>query len=147
MHSDWFSGVGEPQARVPESLGAGGLGLGEVFVAAGEATGGAGVVTAGLGCGAGTASRTGTESRAGATAVAAGGVVSCSAALGSRYAPIESTRSVSRFARARSAASAESAANSSAVRDGVPESQANASIAIAIIAAPPKCLQIIIAPR
>jgi hypothetical protein len=32
MHSDWFSGVGELHARVPLSLGAGGLGADEFVV-------------------------------------------------------------------------------------------------------------------
>ena len=59
--------------------------------------------------------------------------VSRSAASGGRYSPIESTKVVSRLARAKSDASAESAAMSSRVRDGLPPSQAAANAAIPII--------------
>jgi hypothetical protein len=55
--------------------------------------------------------------------------VSRSAASGGRYAPMESTRVVSRFASARSDASAESAAISSRVLEGVPLSQDAANTA------------------
>src|SRR5215211_4446581 len=54
----------------------------------------------------GVTSRSRTES----PSIAPARSVSRSAASGSRYAPMESTRSVSRLARARSAAKAESAA-------------------------------------
>ena len=169
MHSAWFSGVDELHARVPVSRGAGGFGVAAAVVGSGTdgAAAGAAVVGAGFAISDGgvATTRFGCDdpdetaslkfarggSDAGAAAGAAAGDaagagpadVSRSAASGSRYAPIESTRSVSRFASARSAASAESAANSSAVLEGLPESHASASIAIAIVADERACRQII----